>query len=72
MYICEPCAQAHHLETRLPTTANGLCEVCEHRRNLAWTDDLFRTFEGEGLPSVAEQLKARRPLESGKREDKTP
>lgn len=58
MYICQKCADAHKLETRHPTTSNGVCEICFKPENLAWTDQLMRTFAGDGLPTTEEQLKA--------------
>lgn len=55
MYVCERCTEKHQLNSRLPTTANGVCEICYERGFLAWTDDLFRVF-GDERPTVGEQL----------------
>jgi hypothetical protein len=60
MYICKKCADAHKLETRHPTSSNGVCEICFKPENLAWTDQLMRTFPGDGLPTTEEQLKTRK------------
>jgi hypothetical protein len=56
MYICNCCAQKHRLATKAAGVANGFCEICWKRDQLIWTDELRRSFPGDGLLTTEEQL----------------
>jgi len=56
MYVCNDCITKHVLNIGYWTTT-GICEICQKSFvHLVWTNDLYRVFEGDGLPSVEEQL----------------